>query len=334
MDRVAPAIYKEAADTVSVMLGRQAQAISDAAKQLDPEAVRRAVQLLHSASGKAVVAGVGKSGIVAQKIAATFTSTGTPAVALQPGQAMHGDLGIVGQGDVAVLISNSGQTPELLNLLPHLKTRGVTIVAIVGQTDSPLAEEATVVLAATVASELDANNLAPTASTAVSMAIGDALAMTVMEARGFTPEQFARNHPAGALGKRLTLRVADVMRTGKHLPVVNSTDSWLDVLAAISGGGVGTVCVVDRNQLLLGIITDGDLRRILQRTDLVELGGLRAADIMTRDPLTTTQEQMAYDAMQLMNRRHNQVATLPVLDEGGRCIGLLRLHDVIQSGLA
>jgi arabinose-5-phosphate isomerase len=334
MRAVASVAVEDAAQMVEQLLGQQAQSITEAARHLNPNAVRNAVKLLTESPGKAVIAGVGKSGIVAQKIAATFTSTGTPAISLHPGEALHGDLGIVGKGDTALLISNGGYTPELLALLPHLAARNVPVIAIVGRADSPLAAAASVLLVASVARELDPNNLAPTASTAVAMAVGDALAMTVMTVKGFTPEQFARNHPAGSLGKQLTLRVADIMRTGDQLPTALPDGTWLDVLEAVTSGGLGAVCVLDGDGILRGIVTDGDLRRVVQRTEPHKLADLRAADFMTRDPITTTPEQLAYNALQLMNQRQSKISSLPVVSEGRRCIGLLQLHDVIQSGLS
>ncbi len=328
-----PLPERDPAAAVSKLLEQQARSVAEAAGHLDRSAVKEAVRLLMELSGKIVVAGVGKSGIVAQKIAATFTSTGTPAVCLHAAEAMHGDLGLVGEGDVALLISNGGQTPELLALLPHLSAREVPVIAIVGREDSGLAAAAAVVLAAPVARELEAGNLAPTASTAVAMAIGDALAMTVMEAKGFTPEQFARNHPGGTLGKRLTLRVADVMRKGRKLPTVSLRAAWLDVLKAVSEGGAGAVCVTGGSRLR-GIITDGDLRRAVQSHQQADLAGLRACDFMTSDPVTVRQEQLAYNALKIMNRRQKKITALPVVSDEGKCVGLLQMHDIVQLGLA
>jgi arabinose-5-phosphate isomerase len=279
------------------------------------------------------VAGVGKSGNVAQKIAATLTSTGTPAVFLHPSDALHGGLGIVGREDVVVAVSNSGETEEVLAMLPFLKSRAVPVVSIVGNLKSNLAARSDAVLDASVSQEACPLNLAPTTSTTVALALGDALALTLMQCKRVTPEEFALNHPAGRLGKRLMLRVCDLMHCGEANPTVPETAALLEVVRAISRGGLGAVSVVDAAGRLAGVITDGDLRRALERGRLEDLGRLLGGAVMTRDPVVTAPDELAYSALQLMENRPSQISVLPVVDAEHRPVGLLRLHDIIRSGL-
>lgn len=318
---------------VTELLQLEAAAISKVAERLEPDQVQEAVNLLRTCSGKIVLSGVGKSGIVARKIAATLSSIGTVAVFLHPSEALHGDLGIVHRDDVIIVLSNSGETDEVLAMMPSLKQRGVPIIAIVGNVNSTLARNAMVVLAAVVDQEACPLNLAPTTSTTVAIALGDALAMTLMQIKGLTPEDFAYNHPAGRLGKRLTLRVADLMHAEQDNPVVLPDVNWIEVVGAISKGGLGAVNVVDANGHLLGLITDGDLRRAIENTSPEDLAELRAAKIMTCSPVTVLSAQLAYDALKIMENRPSQISVLPVIDPDQRCIGLLRLHDIARSGL-
>lgn len=317
-------------EKVIEILRIEADAVTNAAAHLDRGSVERAIDRLLSCSGKVIVIGVGKSGVIAQKIAQTLTSTGAPAVFVLASDALHGGLGIVANGDVLILLSNSGETDEILAIMPTLKQRGVTIIAIVGNIRSTLAEQSDVVLDATVDKEACPLNLAPTASTTVALAIGDAVAMALMYAKGLTPENFAVNHPAGRLGKRLTLRVSDLMHAS---PNISPTVGWLEVVKAISSHALGAVNVVDNGSVLLGIITDGDLRRTIERTPADSLGSLTAADMMTRSPISASPEMLAYDALRLMEDRPSQISVLPVKDDVGISVGLLRLHDVVRSGL-
>ena len=315
------------------LLNLEAQAITQAATRMEPEIVDKAVKLLANCQGKVVLVGVGKSGIVGRKIAATLTSTGTLATYLHPADALHGDLGIVTKGDVAITLSNSGETNELLVMLPSLQQRQVPIIAIVGNLQSTLARKADVALDAAVTKEACPLNLAPTTSTTVALAVGDALAMTVMQVKGLTPEDFALNHPAGRLGKRLTLKVADLMHSGADNPTISPQASWLEVVTMITKGGLGAVNVVEDSGNLLGVITDGDLRRAIQDVDPLNLANINAGEIMTCNPVVVAQETLAYEALQLMENRPSQIAVLPVVNEEGICIGLLRLHDIVKSGL-
>ncbi|NEP35145.1 MAG: KpsF/GutQ family sugar-phosphate isomerase [Moorea sp. SIO3E2] len=311
----------------------EADAITLAANRLQPQEVEQAVELLANCRGKVVLVGVGKSGIVGRKIAATLTSTGTLATYLHPGDAMHGDLGSVTSSDVVVTLSNSGETDELVAVMPYLKRRQLPIIAIVGNLNSTLARNADVVLDASVDQEVCPFNLAPTTSTTVALAIGDALAMTLMPIKGLTPEDFALNHPAGRLGKRLTLRVADLMHKDQDNPVISPQASWIEIVGAITKGSLGAVNVVDDKGELFGIITDGDLRRSIAKIKPTELEHLKAVAIMTPNPVMVQPDQLAYDALQLMENRTSQISVLPVVDKHKRCIGLLRLHDIAQSGI-
>ena len=315
------------------LLKLEAAAISTAADRMQRDQLETALRLLAECQGKVLLIGMGKSGIVAQKIAATLTSIGTVAICLHPCDALHGDLGIVTPADVAILLSNSGETDELIAMLPHLKCRQVPIIAIVGNPRSILARQADAFLNAGVDREACPLNLAPTASTTVALAIGDALAMTLTQIKGLTPEAFAFNHPAGRLGKRLTLKVRDLMQQGNANPILPTEASWLDVVSALTTGGAGAVNIVDSQSKLVGLITDGDLRRWVQKTKAPALETLNAETMMTHNPTTVAPEDLVYDALQLMENRPSQISILPVVDDQNRCVGLLRLHDIFRLGL-
>jgi arabinose-5-phosphate isomerase len=318
---------------VQNLLQIESDAIAQTSTRLDPTQVERVVDLLAECKGKVVILGVGKSGIIAQKIAATMTSAGTAALYLHPSDALHGGLGILQEEDVVVLLSNSGETDEMIAMLPYLKNRKVAIVAIVGNVKSTLARRADAVLDASVDKEACPLNLAPTTSTTVALAIGDALAMTVMKVKGLTLDDFAVNHPAGRLGKRLTLRVADLMHRDGENPTIPVGSSWVEVVRAISRGGLGAVCVVDAAGKLAGIITDGDLRRAIEQTSHESLEKLTGDDFMTCKPTVANPDLLAFDALQLMEDRPSQISVLPVVDEDQVCVGLIRVHDIVRSGL-
>lgn len=315
------------------LLRAEAEAIGKAASRLRAGDVDRVIGILASCKGKIVLLGVGKSGIIAQKIAATMTSSGTAAIYLHPSDALHGGLGILSSEDVVIMLSNSGETEELVQLLPYVKRRNVALVAIVGNVRATLARRADAVLDASVDEEACPLNLAPTTSTTVALAIGDALAMTLMQAKGLTPDDFAFNHPAGQLGKRLTLRVADLMHSGSENPTIAVDAVWMEIVSAITRYGLGAVNVIDDNGRLAGVITDGDLRRSLERINLADLAGIKSGALMTRDPAVTNPEMLAYDALRLMEDRPSQINVLPVVDGDHLCVGLIRLHDIVRSGL-
>jgi len=317
-------------DKVVDLLKLEASAIERASRHLDQKSVEQTIELISNCRSKVIVTGIGKSGVIAQKIAQTLTSTGTVAIFVHPSDALHGGLGVITPGDVVIALSNSGETDEILAIFPALKLRGVSIISIVGNPDSTLSRQSDVVLDASVDKEACPLNLAPTTSTTVALAIGDAIAMTLMEARGLTAEDFAANHPAGRLGKRLTLKVEHLMHQS---PNVSPGDGWLDVVRAISKHSLGAVTVINQNERLLGIVTDGDLRRTIERNGAENLNELTAEQMMTKEPVTATPEMLAFDALQLMENRSSQISVLPVVGDSGNCVGLLRLHDIVRSGL-
>ena len=317
-------------DKVGELLRLEADAIRRASERLDHDQIERAAELILKCAGKIIVMGIGKSGVIAQKIAQTMTSTGTVAISVHPSDAMHGGLGVIASSDVVITLSNSGETDELVAILPALRKRGVSIISIVGNSTSTLANQSDVFLDASVDQEACPLNLAPTASTTVALALGDALAMSIMESRGLTPEAFAANHPAGRLGKRLTITVEDLMHES---PNVSPSDGWLHVVKSISRSALGAVNVVNDNLKLIGIITDGDLRRTIEKTEPGSFASLYAESMMTLSPITATPDMLAFDALRLMEDRPSQIAVLPVVDSEGKCVGLLRLHDIVRSGL-
>lgn len=312
------------------LLRLEASAVERAASQLDKDSVERAVKLLLECRTKVVVIGVGKSGVIAQKIAQTMTSTGTAAIYVHPSDALHGSLGMIGEGDVVIALSNSGETEEILAIIPTIVSRKVPIISIVGNTSSTLSRKSNVVLDASVDREACPHNLAPTTSTTVALSIGDAISMVLMEAKGHSPEDFAANHPAGRLGKRLTITVSDLMNES---PDISPDSGWVEVVSSISKFALGAVNVVDGNGLLIGIITDGDLRRTIGRMDQTQMSSLKASDMMTKEPIKVKSDMLAFDALAVMEERSSQISVLPVVDDAGKAIGLLRLHDIVRSGL-
>jgi len=315
------------------LLSMESEAIAQTAKRLDSKELQRVVDLLSDCKGKIVILGVGKSGIIAQKIAATMTSTGSAAIYLHPSDALHGGIGIINSHDVVMILSNSGETDEIIEMLPYLKRREVPIIALVGDVDSTLARRADAVIDGSVDQEACPLNLAPTTSTTVALALGDALAMILMQVKGLTTDDFAVNHPGGQLGKRLTVTVGDLMHGNASNPTVATNATWVDVVKAISAGGLGAVNVVDAAGRLSGIITDGDLRRAIESHDPATLTQLACGDFMTTNPTVASPALLAYDALQLMEDRPSQIAVLPVVDDDRVCVGLIRLHDIVRRGL-
>lgn len=313
------------------VLEAESQAIRQVADRLN-DSLAKAVRTILSHQGKVVVSGIGKSGHIAQKIAATLSSTGTPAVFLHAAEAVHGDLGIYTPGDPSILISKSGATAELLRLVPILRQFRSPLIAILGNLNSPLAREADIILDARVDREADHLNLAPTCSSTAALALGDALAVALMHARRFTQQDFAQFHPAGQLGRNLWLRVADVMHQGKAVAWVSPEAPLRQVIIAMTERPLGAACVVDQDQMLLGIITDGDLRRSLLAYE--DFRGVRAKDIMTRTPVSVSPQASLREAARLMEDRPSQISVLPVVDrDTGKCLGLIRIHDIYQPEL-
>ncbi len=289
----------------------------------------RAVDLLSKSTGRVVITGMGKSGIIARKIVATMNSTGTPAIFLHPGDAVHGDLGTVQKTDVVVCISKSGDSLELRQLMPVFRKMGVPIVALVGNMRSELAQTSDVVLDISVVEEACPHDLAPTASTTAALVMGDALAVAMLQRRNFTREDFALFHPGGNLGKQLLLQVEQLMVSGKTLPVVREDVTLSEAIVEMTSKRLGATCVVNANGVLTGIITDGDLRRLLQRTTTV--GQLHAADVMTKDPKTIRQDLLAATALEEMETF--KITQLIVADDGHRPVGMVHLHDLVKAGL-
>ncbi len=304
----------------------EADAIRALSERLD-ERFDEAVALVHDCGGRVVVTGMGKSGIVCRKIAATLNSTGTPSLYLNPAEAVHGDLGMVVSGDVVLAVSNSGKTRELLHLVEPIKRLRTPLIAFLGDTASPLAEVADVVLDVSVAEEACPLRLAPTASTTASLALGDALAMAVLERKGFTENDFRELHPRGQLGVKL-LRVADVMHSGDEVPRVRAETPMREVIYEMSRKGLGITSVVDGDGQLLGVISDGDLRRQLEKDD--RLVDKRASHCMTGSPVTVDPHEAATAALALMEQKKITVILVP--DENGKLIGALHLHDLWRMG--
>jgi arabinose-5-phosphate isomerase len=276
-----------------------------------------------------IVTGMGKSGHIGGKIAATLASTGTPSFFVHPGEASHGDLGMITSADVVLAISNSGETAEILTILPIIKRMGVKLIALLGNTNSSLARQADAILYAGVEKEACPHNLAPTASTTAALAIGDALAVTLLKSRGFTREDFARAHPAGSLGRRLLLYVSDVMHTSAAIPQVGEEANLREALLEMTGKGLGMTGVVDRHGALLGIFTDGDLRRVLARG--IDVYNAKITDVMTRNPKTTRADRLAVEIVQLMQTL--KINGLFVVDDKNHVLGALNMHDLFRAGI-
>ena len=288
-----------------------------------------ACRTMFSCRGRVVVTGMGKSGHVARKIAATLASAGTPAFFLHPGEASHGDLGMITTADVVLALSNSGETAEILTILPVLKRLGVPLVALTGNAGSRLAGEADVHIDVSVEQEACPLGLAPTTSTTVALAMGDALAIALLEARGFSAEDFARSHPGGRLGRRLLLRIGDVMHTGADVPRVDADQSVSSALVEMTRARLGMTAVVDGNDRVLGVFTDGDLRRTLESG--IDMNRVRIEEVMTRDCATVSPELLAAEAVNLMQRR--AINALPVVDGAMRLVGALNVHDLLRAGV-
>ena len=307
------------------VLALEADAVRRIADGLGP-AFAAAIERLAAAKGRVIISGVGKSGLIARKIAATFTSTGTPATFLHPVDSLHGDLGIVGRDDVAVVLSKSGSSDDLFGLVNQLKRLGVPIIALTSDPTSPLARQADVVLDASVTEEACPETLAPTASTTVALALGDALAVTLLEVKGFRREDFATLHPGGALGRKLLLRVADVM-LNRDLPTL-TPDRPMRECVVLLAEKRGTVAVVDGKGALAGVVTAGDLARLMERTDTFL--NIPVGEVMTKAPKTTTSDELAAAAVSLMERYG--IMALPVLDGGRQVVGIVHLHDLMKAG--
>ncbi len=312
------------------VLRLEAECITDLIPRLGPD-FDRAVGMILACRGRTVVTGIGKSGLIGRKIAATLASTGTPSLFLHPSEGIHGDLGMVGRGDLVVAISNSGESDEIVRILPVLKRLEIAVIAVVGSRQSTLASAADVVLDAGVKEEACPLGLAPTSSTTAVLALGDALAVVLLTERGFREEDFALFHPGGTLGRRLVLSVEDVMHPREGLPVVHGNTPMCDVVVRISSGRLGVTAVVDADDIVQGIVTDGDLRRGVERSGK-DLFQLTAGDIMSQSPKTAKRSELAAAALARMER--HAITALLVVDDAGRLDGLVHLHDLLKAGLA
>ncbi|MBK8190336.1 MAG: KpsF/GutQ family sugar-phosphate isomerase [Vampirovibrionales bacterium] len=311
------------------VLDIEIQALQDLKTQLD-DSLSAAIGLLANCQGRIIVTGMGKSGLIGRKIAATFSSTGAPALFLHPAEGVHGDLGALTLQDVVIAISSSGETPEILNVLPLVKRYGLPLIAMTGNQKSTLARRADVTLNIAVRQEACPLGLAPTSSTTVTLALGDVLAILLLERKGFTQDDFALFHPAGALGKRLLLRVADIMRAGEALPIITPKTPFLEALDEISGKKLGMALAVNESGQLEGVVTDGDIRRALtQRRDIHTL---LAGEMMTRAPQTIDPDALAVSALRLMEQR--KITTLAVVDAHHAPIGVVHMHDILNQGVS
>jgi arabinose-5-phosphate isomerase len=315
-------------ELASRVLAIEAEAITQLVARIDDRFVR-ACRLMLDCRGRIVVLGIGKSGHIGGKIAATLASTGTPAFFVHPAEASHGDMGMITPQDVVVALSNSGETDEILTLLPLIKRLGVPLISLTGNPDSTLSRTANVHLDVSVPQEACPLGLAPTASTTATLAMGDALAVALLEARGFTTEDFARSHPGGRLGRRLLLLTDDVMHTGEQMPRSTPDDLLRDALLEMSRKGLGTTVVVDREDRVLGVFTDGDLRRALDRQ--VDVHTARVAEVMTSPCKTIAPGALAAEALQRMQQY--KINALPVVNSAGKLAGVLNMHDLLRAGV-
>ncbi len=317
-------------DLAKDLIHRQICALESLRDRLGSE-FEKAALFLSETKGKVIITGLGKSGVVAKKISATLSSTGTPSIFIHPVEAMHGDLGIIQRGDIGLFLSNSGETAEVLQFLQMFKLLGLKTIAMVGKKQSTLARDCDICLDASVESEACPLNLAPTSSTTAAMVLGDALAGCILTLKGFSSEDYSRLHPSGALGRRLLFRVKDLMHSGEVLPMAQSGTLMRDALLTLTGKAMGAVLVVSASGELLGIFTDGDLRRAVQRHE--NLLDMEIDKLMTANPIVIHESRMAAEALSLMENRPSQISVLPVMDGENRVAGIIRVHDLVLAGL-
>lgn len=316
----------------------ESRALDATLKALDEKAFAKACELILSRTGRVIVSGIGKSGHIARKIAATLSSTGTPATFLHPSEAAHGDIGFVGEYDTVIMLSKSGESDELAAILPALASKKIVLIAITMNTGSRLAQAAEVsggaVLIISVPEEACPHDLAPTASTTAQLVLGDALAMALLEARNFSSEDFARLHPGGALGRKLTFAVRDLMASGDDIPKVSADATLAEVMQTISSKRLGITCVSDSSNVLLGVITDGDLRRYLQSHSPIDINKVKANELMSKSPKVISESVLAIDALHVMQDTLPKVMHLPVVDDGRQILGVIHLHEIVRAGIA
>lgn len=314
--------------TAKRVLAIEARAVEGLIHTID-EHFSRACELLLACTGRIIVTGMGKSGHIGNKLAATLASTGSPAFFVHPAEASHGDLGMITANDIVIALSNSGETAEVLTIMPVIKRKGTPLISMTGRADSTLARQADVHLHVAVEEEACPLNLAPTSSTTAALALGDALAIALLEARGFTAEDFALSHPGGTLGRRLLLRVEDVMHAGERLPIISDGDSIADALLEMTSKGLGMTAIVDSNNALTGVFTDGDLRRMLERALDIHQHNIR--EVMTVNPVVIEQGHLAAEALQIMEKK--KINGLIVVDADHNPVGALNMHDLLRAGV-
>ncbi|MCH8325515.1 MAG: KpsF/GutQ family sugar-phosphate isomerase [Bacteroidetes bacterium] len=306
----------------------EAEAVANLINSIDNQ-FAKAVDVIYNSKGRVVFSGMGKSGLIARKIVATLNSTGTAAIFLHPTDALHGDLGMVRKEDIVILISKSGESPEIVNLLPLFKRLKVVLIAMTANPKSSLSKKCDILLNIAVKEEACPHDLAPTASTTVTLVLGDALSVALLQKNGFTVEDFAFLHPGGSLGKRLSLKISEIMIKDHNIPIVEEETNIKDAILEITSKRLGATCVVDQKRILKGIITDGDLRRLLEKS--LSIDGLKAKDIMTSNPKVLEQDYLASFALQQME--NHKITTLVITDSEKKPIGMIHLHDLINLGL-
>jgi arabinose-5-phosphate isomerase len=310
------------------VIRKEAEAVAELAERLDDNFVK-AVELILKSKGRVIVTGMGKSGLVAKKVAATLTSTGISAIFLHPAEGVHGDLGMVRSEDILIAITKSGATEELYQILPAIKRIGVKIILFTGQVDSPLSAKCDIVLDCSVKSEACPNNLVPTSSTTVSLVMGDALAIALLQERNFSPEDFAYLHPGGTLGKRLLMKVEELMHVNSEIPIVHPDMAIKDTILEITSKRMGAALVVDDTNKLVGIFTDGDLRRLVEKDTNFFIS--KTGDVMVKGPKTISQHAILDEALAIMEKY--SIMVLPVVDKNKQPVGIIHLHDILKSKL-
>jgi len=311
------------------VINQEARGLHEVAENLNHD-FENAVTALMECSGRIIVMGVGKSGIIGRKIASTLASTGTPAFFLHPSEAIHGELGMITDQDIILVISNSGETSEILTVLPSLKSMGVKIINLCGNSSSTLWRNTDINLNIKVSSEADPNNLAPTTSTTAALALGDALAIVILKERRFQPEDFAKLHPGGSLGKKLTMKVRDLMHTGEMIPKIKKDATIKEILFVLTKIGLGIAIIVDSDDTLLGVFTDGDLRRLIETTPAFL--DVKISKVMKKNPKTINENELAYTALSKM--KDYKITELIITDSTGKVCGVVNIHDILRAGIS
>ena len=319
----------EALKIAQEVIKSEVSAINSLKKNLDRN-LYLLCNVIYNCKGKLIIIGVGKSGHIANKLAATFSSTGTPSFFVHPSEAMHGDIGVISKKDTILLISNSGCTPEIISILPNLKKIGCSILSLCGSKKSRICEDSDISLSINIKKEACPLNLAPTSSTSVTLVLGDIIAIILMKMRNFKSEEFAKNHPGGRLGKNLNLKIKDIMRSGKDIPLIKNQKKLKDVLIEMTNKNMGCVIIANHNNNAVGFFTDGDLRRAINK--LLDIHETPIEKIMTKKFLTCSAEDYATDVLDLMN--HNKINSLPVLDIKNKIIGVINMHILMETGIS